>query len=303
MNTAFDHIANLLDISPVWFLLHITSLYQTFFQKSREFSQTKFFATEKNQMHQSATNFWFLKINFYFKMFVQKHAFLFGFSLNTINKEFIDHTYRLIPQTFVFLGIIYPPPIFYIFPFFSGPVRFKCKKEFRHIATLRCRIQGARINNQCITFKNMGQMNTTIGIDFCSLFTAMCNPTMVSHKCLLYFKDVFNDQLKSILIASDYSGGCGPVFVSLKSSPGPRLHGFLFLATKVHEETRRNLQFGKKCLEKKKTSSPGSMSQTKGYKNKWVCREEVSTPPHTWIWIWIHTQRKEVSCKKWESLK
>jgi hypothetical protein len=125
-----------------------------------------------------------------------------------------------------------------------------------------------------------------------SLFYTRWYLTKLNPICLLYLKDVFFDQLKGILIASDYSDGCGPVFISLKNYPGPRLHGFLFFSLQRHQGHEK---------EKKKTNTLRSKSQTKGYKNRWVCRGEFFTPPHTWIWK--HTQGKEVSCKKWESLK
>jgi hypothetical protein len=122
----------------------------------------------------------------------------------------------------------------------------------------------------------------------CSLFPAWPYPSRFNPICLLYLKNVFYDQLKSILIASDDRAVSGPGKIIPKKYTGPRPHGFLFLASKKHEETQRK-------------EGAGDVMLPVSHSNRWMCREEVSTPPHTWIWK--HTQRKEVSCKKWESLK
>jgi hypothetical protein len=68
-------------------------------------------------------------------------------------------------------------------------------------------------------------------------------------------KEVFIDQLKEIVFTSEYRAVSGPGFISLKKYPGLLPCGFLFLATKEHEETRRK---------------EGSKKDLRSVVNRWV---------------------------------
>ncbi len=85
------------------------------------------------------------------------------------------------------------------------------------------------------------------------------------------------------------------VYATLPPEWQPRLAPvFVFFS---HEGRKRQLAIGSWQLERKRrgeeTKKRRCLQWVDVDSNRWVCREEFFTPPHTWIWI--HLQRKEVS--------
>ncbi len=159
-------------------------------------------------------------------------------------------------------------------------------------------------------------MNTTIGIEFCSLFPAL-RPHLWSGQCLRltdssYFsflskipevlsdgpdetyssgppqhhallirtsiqinkmKEVFLDRLTRILTPYKNRAVSVPGFISLKKYAGLLLRGFLFLAAKTREDTRR---IEKEQTVRRQTVRQSvalqSMTPNQSCKNRWVSK-------------------------------
>jgi hypothetical protein len=233
----FNHIANLQDVSPLRLSSHETSLYQTILQKSRNFSQSKFFAVKKNRIQCPVIEFQFSKIYFHFKMFAHKNAFLF-FSPRRheeheeeemgdghwVSWQLVVGNWQEVEKVSiieVFSGMIYPP-FFFMFIVFSGTLHVKKIARYPQGALPRSRLLPALRRHLLGIGRSYNQF---AGIVF----------VLIMENCFIPCFD------KAVKTSSLYRAVCGPIPInSSKALPGPRPHGFLvFLAAKEREETRR----------------------------------------------------------------
>jgi hypothetical protein len=237
------------------------------FQKSREFSQTKFFALKQNWIQCSLLDFQFLKINFCFKTFAQDHDFLFLaakaftmrlYSEETRRKEKKKSEDKKVSTIVTVLPIYLTIKTRTHYTHFGAPrsrervtsgmwkypieLSTLFKGEFLLLfPALRLHLEGDR----CLQLENSSSLSFLSKIpgvlsngpdETYSLRPPQHHALLIRTSFQINkLKEFFFVRLKRIVITSEDRAVSGPCTISLKKYTGPRPRGFLFLATKEHE--------------------------------------------------------------------